>query len=140
MAEEEASPDVQEVTFKWMQIAQAIARGRMSPEDGVARLNALAEAHPKDRDWLTDEADTIRRHFGLDVAESIRAGQGNYWDKLRSLVDALLDERMDHERALELLHLINSDHPEHTEQTSKLINGIADSPLRQILDLKDDGN
>lgn len=137
MAETETPTDVEEVTFKWMQIANAVAQGRLVPEQGIAKLQALAEAHPADNDWLQDEIETIRRQFGLDVAERIRDGQGNYWDKLRSVIDALLDDRLDHDRALELLTAIDAQHPEHAEQTAKLISGIADSPLRQLLQMDD---
>ncbi len=137
MAEAETPTDVQEVAFKWMQIANAVAQGRLTPEDGVNRLEALAEENPEDRDWLRDEIETIRQQFGLDVADSIRSGEGSYWDKLGSVMQALLDERLDHERALELLRLIDADHPEYAEQTAKLIDGIADSPLRRYLDMDD---
>ena len=137
MAEAETPTDVQGITFKWMQIAQAVARGRLASEEGVIMLQALAEAHPADRDWLQDEIETIRRQFGLDVAKSIRDGQGSYWEKLHSVIDALLDERLDHQRALELLRLIDADHPEHTEQTARLVSDIADSPLRQFLEMDD---
>ena len=79
----------------------------------------------------------IRQQFGLNVAESIREGQGSYWEKLRSVIEALLDERLDHDRALELLKLIDADHPEHAEQTARLMSGIADSPLRWFLGMDD---
>jgi hypothetical protein len=137
MAEEETSADAHEVTFQWIQIAQAVARGRLAPEEGVARLRALADEYPADRDWLWDEIETIRRQFALDVAEDICNGQGSYWDKMGSIMQALLDERLDHERALELLWLIDADHPEHAEQTARLIDGIANSPLRRLLETDD---
>lgn len=139
MAESGSQTDVgvEQVTVQWLQIANGVARGRLAPEEGVARLEALAEAHPEDREWLEDEVEMIRRHFGLDVAESVRKGEGSYWDKLRRVIDALLDERLDHERALELLALIDSQHPEHAEETFKLISGIKESPLRRILDTND---
>jgi len=137
MAETEIPADVRTVTLQWMQIANGVARGQLAPEQGVALLQALAEAHPADGPWLQDEIETIRRQFGLDVSERIHAGQGSYWDKLRSVLDALLDERMDHERALSLLALIDAQHPEQTEQTTKLITGIENSPLRQLFDSDD---
>jgi hypothetical protein len=133
MAEAELPVDVQEITFQWMQIASGVAQGRLAPEQGVTLLQALAEAHPEDREWLQDEIETIRRQFGLDVAERISAGRGAYWEKLRLVIEALLDERLDHERALALLQAIDAQHPEHTAETSKLLDGIADSPLRQLL-------
>lgn len=139
MAESASQTDVEveQVTVQWLQIANGVARGRLAPEEGAARLAALAEAHPEDREWLEDEVEMIRRHFGLDVAEIVRKGEGSYWDKLRRVIDALLDDRLDHERALELLTLIDSQHPEHTEETFKLISGIGESPLRRILDTDD---
>jgi hypothetical protein len=137
MTEEETPTDVQDTAFKWLKIANAVARGRLAPEEGVARLEALAEAHPADRDWLQDEIDTVRRQFGLDVADSIRCGRGSYWDKVGSVMQALLDDRLDPERALQLLRLIDVAHPEQTEQTTKLIDGIAESPLRRYLELDD---
>lgn len=134
MAETELPTDVQEITFQWLQIANGVAKGRLAPEEGVTMLKRLAEeAHPEDREWLQDEIETIRRQFGLDVAEQIQDGQGDYWDKLRLVIEALLDERLDHERALALLGAIDAQHPEQTEQTTKLIAGIADSPLRRLL-------
>jgi hypothetical protein len=133
MAEAETPTEVAEVTFQWMQIANAVAQGRLTPEEGITGLQALADAHPADRSWLEDEIETIWRQFGLDVARRIRSGQGNYWDKLRSVLDALLGDRLEHDRALELLMAIDAQHPEHTQQTGKLIRGIADSPLRRLL-------
>ena len=134
MSETELPTDVQEITFQWLQIANGVAKGRLAPEEGVTMLKRLAkEAHPEDREWLQDEIETIRRQFGLDVAEQIQDGQGDYWDKLRMVIEALLDERLDHERALALLGAIDAQHPEQTEQTTKLIAGIADSPLRRLL-------
>jgi hypothetical protein len=137
MAKEKTPTDVQEVALKWMQIARAVARGRQTPEQGVRRLEALAEAFPEDRAWLEDEIGTIRYQFGLDVAESIRDGQYSYWDKLGAVMQALLKERLDHERALGLLEQIDKDYPEQNEQTAKLIEGIAASPLRRYLDPDD---
>jgi hypothetical protein len=139
MAESGSQTDVEveQVTVQWWQIANGVARGRLAPEEGVARLEALVEAHPEDREWLEDEVQMIRRHFGLDVAESVRKGEGSYWDKLRRVIDALLGERLDHERALELFTLIDTQHPEHAEETFKLISGIKESPLRRILDTDD---
>jgi hypothetical protein len=133
MAKAKTPTDVQEVALKWMQIARAVAWGRLTPEEGVRQLEALAEVYPADRVWLEDEIGTIRRQFGLDVAESIRGGKHSYWDKLGSVMQALLDERLHHERALELLEQIDGDYPEHNEQTAKLIEGIAASPLRRYL-------
>ena len=75
----------------------------------------------------------LRRQFGLDVAERVNDGQYAYWDKLRLVIEALLDERLDHDRALALLQAIDAQHPEHSAETSKLLDGIADSPLRQLL-------
>jgi len=131
MAKTETPTDVQDVTSQWLEIANAVAQGRLSPENGVARLQGLAENHPEDRDWLDEEIDIIRRQFALDVIESVRAGREGYWPKLRLVIGALLDERLDHDQALELLKLIDLDHPEHAEHTARLIDGIADSPLRQ---------
>lgn len=137
MAEAETPTDVEEVTFQWIQIANAVAQGRLTPEEGVAGLQALAEQYPADRDWLQDEIETIRQQFALDVADSIRDSQSSYWDKLGAVMQALLDERLDHKRALELLGIIDADHPEHSGQTAKLIDGIADSPLRRYLEMDD---
>ncbi len=133
MAETEVSADAEGITFEWIQIANAVAQGRLTPEEGVSKLQALAEAHPADREWLQDEMETIRRQFGLDVVQSIRDDQGDYWDKTLSVINALLDERLDHERALELLTLINTKHPEHAENTNRLIRGLKDSPMRRLL-------
>jgi hypothetical protein len=133
MAKAEVPADVQEITFQWMQIASGVAQGRLAPEQGVTMLQALAEDHPDDREWLQEEIETIRRQFGLDIAENISDGQGDYWEKLRLVIEALLDERLDHERALALLQTIDTQHPEHTAETSRLLEGIADSPLRRLL-------
>jgi hypothetical protein len=137
MAAAEDQIGIQEATFEWLQIVSGVAQGLLAPEEGITMLQALAEAHPADRDWLLEEAETIRRQFGLDVADRIRAGEGGYWDKLLSVVEALLDERMEHERALELLALIDEQHPEHTEQTNALLSDIEDSPLRRFLEMND---
>ena len=133
MAESEAPKDLQGVTFEWMQITQAVAQGRLAPDEGVARLKVLADANPADRGWLQDEIETIQQQFGLNVAEIVRDDQSSYWEKLRSVIDALLDERLDHDRALDLLKLIDAAHPEHSEHTTRLVSGIADSPLRRFL-------
>jgi len=138
MSETELPTDVQEITFQWLQIANGVAKGRLAPEEGVAMLRRLAEeALPEDREWLQDEIDTIRRQFGLDVTEQVGEGRGDYWEKLHLVLEALLDERLDHERALALLGAIDAQHPEQTEQTAKLIAGIADSPLRKLLNSDD---
>lgn len=133
MAEAKTQTDVQEVAFEWLQIASGVAQGLLAPEEGVVGLQALAEAYPADRDWLQEEAETIQRQFGLDVAERIHNGEGSYWAKLRLVILALLDERMDHERALTLLRTIDVQHPEHAEETARLIDGIENSPLYQYL-------
>ena len=137
MAQKETQTEVQEVAFEWLRIASEVAQGLLAPEEGIAMLQALAEACPTDRDWLEEETETIRYQFGLNIADAIQAGEGSYWDKLLSVVEALLDERIDHERALGLLALIDAQHPDHTEQTAALISDIADSPLRQFLDMDD---
>jgi hypothetical protein len=134
MAETGSSTDVQDVTSQWLQIANAVAWGRLTPEQGVARLRGLAEHHPGDRAWLDEEIDIIERQFALDVVESVREGRDGYWDKLRLVIRALLDERLDHDQTLGLLELIDLDHPEYSEHTARLIVGISDSPLRQDTD------
>lgn len=134
MAETGTPTDVHDVTSQWLQIARAVARGLLSPKDAVARLRGLAEEHPGDRDWLDEEIDIIQRQFALDVVESVRDGQEGYWDELRLVIRALLDERLDNDQALELLKLIDLNHPEHAEHTARLIDGIAESPLRQGID------
>jgi hypothetical protein len=73
----------------------------------------------------------------LNVAEIVRDDQPSYWDKLGAVIQALLDERLDHERALELLEQIDRDYPEQNEQTANLIEGIAASPLRRYLNPND---
>jgi hypothetical protein len=134
MVKAKTPTDVQEVALKWMQIARAVAWGRLPPEQGVRQMEALAEAYPADREWLEDEIDTMRHQFGLDVAESIRDDRATFWNKLGAVIQALLDERLDHDRALELLERIDRDYPEHHEQIGKLIEGIAASPLRRYLE------
>ncbi len=129
--------EVQKAAFEWLQIASGVAQGLLAPEEGVSGLQALAEAFPADRDWLQEEIETIRRQFGLDVAARICDGQDSYWAKVRSLVDALLDDRMDYDRALTLLRTIDAQHPEHAEQTATLIDGIENSPLYQCLMMDD---
>jgi hypothetical protein len=131
MAETETPTDVDDVTLQWLQIANAVAWGRLSPEEGVAELKGLAEAHPGNRDWLNEEIDIIERQFALDVVKSVRGGREGYWDKLRLVIRALLDERLDHDQALQLLKLIDLDHPEHAAHTARLVDGIAASPLRR---------
>jgi hypothetical protein len=130
-----AQEEIQEVAFEWLRIASGVAQGLLAPEEGVVMLQALAEACPADCDWLREEIQTMRRQFGLDVADAIRNKQGSYWDKLLSVVETLLDERIDHARALELLAVIDEQHPEHTEQTLALISDIVDSPLYQFLEM-----
>ena len=137
MAEAESQTEVQTVTLEWMQITNGVAQGSLAPEEGIAALQALAEAHPAERDWLQAEAEMIRCQFGLDIATRIREGAGSYWDKLLSVIEALLDEHLDHERALVLLETIHAQHPEHTETTAALISNIKDSPLRQFLEMDD---
>ena len=137
MTEAKTPTDVQEIALEWMQIARAVAWGRLTPEEGVGQLRALADTSPEDRVWLEDEIETIRHRFGLDVAENIRDDRHSYWDKLGAVMQALLDERLHHERALELLEQIDRDYPEQNEQTAKLIEGIAASPLRRYLDPDD---
>jgi hypothetical protein len=137
MAEADSPTGAEGITFQWIQIANAVAQGRLPPEEGVARLQALANEHPEDQEWLRDEIETIQQQFGLDVVNSIRDGQGSYWDKVGAVMQALLQERLDHTRALELLHVIDADHPEHAEQTAKLIDDIGNSPLRWYLETDD---
>jgi len=134
MDEIQLSIETQDVAVQWFQIAKGVAQGQLTPEEGIAGLHALAEAYPTDRDWLQEEIETIWRQFGLDVAEHVRAGYGSYWEKIRQVVTALLDERLDHARALELLALIDAQHPEHTAQTAHLVKGIRESPLRHYLE------
>jgi hypothetical protein len=134
MAETGIPTDVQDVTHHWMRIANALARGQLAPEDGVARLRTLAEEYPEDREWLDEEIEIIRRQFALDVIESVQGGQGSYWEKLRLVIQALLSERLDHDRALELLKSIDAGYPEHAAHTAKLIEGISQSPLRRYLE------
>jgi hypothetical protein len=126
-----------DVAFLWMQIASGVARGRLTPEEGVARLRELAQAHPADREWLQEEMETIRTQFGLDVTEAVRAGQGGYWGKLLAVIEALLSDRMEHARALDLLRSIDAQYPEHTERTTRLIADITDSGLRRFLNDED---
>ncbi len=133
MLGKETRIEIQEVTLEWIRIASAVAEGLLGPEDGAVMLQALAEAHPADYDWLQEEVETIRHQFGLDIVDHIHHGQGSYWAKLRLVVTGLLDERLDHEHALELLRSIDAQYPEQTEQTTLLIEGIENSPLYQFL-------
>ncbi len=137
MAGAETQTGVQEVAFEWLRIASGVAQGLYAPDEGVAMLQALAQAHPAERAWLQEEAETIRHQFGLDVADLFQPGVGSYWDKLCSVIDALLDERLDHGRALALLRTLEDQHPEHAEQTAALIDGIEHSPMRQYLEMED---
>jgi hypothetical protein len=132
MAQADSSDD-QELTVKWMQIANAVAHGRLMPEEGIAELEALAESHPVDREWLRDEIETIRRQFGLDVTDHVERDLVGYWEKMRLVIDALLDDRLDHERALRLLKSIDAQHPEQAQQTERLIAGLAESPMRRAM-------
>ncbi len=135
MDEIQLAIETQDVAVQWFQIAKGVAQGQLTPEEGIAGLQALAEAYPADHDWLQEEIETIWRQFGLDVAERIREAQTGYWEKIRQIVMALLDERLDHARALELLSLISAQHPEHAAQTARLVQGIQDSPLRHYLEI-----
>lgn len=137
MAREKTQIEVQEVTFEWIQIASGVAQGLLEPEEGAAMLQALAEAHPADYEWLQEEVETIRHQFGLDIADYVHHGQGSYWDKLRVVIMGLLDERLDHKNALALLRTIDAQHPAQTEQTTALIEGIESSPLYQFLKTED---
>ena len=137
MAGEKTQTEAQEVTFEWIQIASGVAQGLLDPEEGAAMLQALAEAHPADYEWLQEEVETIRRQFGLDIVDYVHHSQGSYWDKLRSVIMGLLDERLDHVHALALLREIDAQHPEQTEQTGSLIEGIENSPLYQFLMMED---
>jgi hypothetical protein len=137
MAEAENSAGEQTVTSEWMRIGSSVAEGVLTPQDGIAALQALAEAHPDDRDWLQEEMEMIRHRFGLDIADLICDGTGGYWDKLLSVIEALLDERLDHKLALALLETINTQHPEYAEDTTALKSDIENSPLRQLLTMDD---
>ncbi len=137
MAESNSPIGAEGITFQWIRIANAVAQGRITPEEGVAQLQVLAKEHPEDQEWLQDEIETIQQQFGLDVVNSVREGQGSYWDKVGAVMQALLQERLDHIRALELLRIIDADHPEHTEQTTSLIDDIGNSPLRWYLETDD---
>ena len=137
MAREKTHTEVQ-VTLEWIQIASGVAQGLLDPQEGAAMLQALAEAHPAEHAWLQEEVETIRHQFGLDIVDYVHHSQGSYWDKLRSVVMGLLDERLDHAHAIALLKEIDAQHPEQTEQTSALIEGIEDSPLYQFLSMEDD--
>ena len=137
MAEAETPAGEQTVTSEWMRIGSRVAEGLLTPEDGIAALQALAEAHPDDRDWLQEEVEMIQHRFGLDIVARICAGSDGYWDKLLSVIEALLDERLDHKRALALLETIDTQHPEHAENTAALKSDIENSPLRQLLAMDD---
>jgi len=137
MGEMDISIKAQDVAIQWFQIAKGVAQGQLTPEEGVGGLRTLADAFPQDSDWLYEEIETIRHQFGLDVIERIQADEGVYWEKIRWVVTALLDERLDHARTLTLLSLINTQHPEHDEKTARLMQGLQDSPLRHYLDPKD---
>lgn len=128
------APPWTSVAMQWFQIAKGVAQGQLTPEEGVAALHALAMSFPDDRDWLQEEIETIRWQFGLDVAEAIQEGRGSYWEKIRLILTALLDERLDHARALHLLSLVAEQHPDQAEQTARLIEGLDNSPLRHLLD------
>ncbi len=138
MLGKETRIEIQEVTLEWIRIASEVAQGMLGPEDGAAMLQALAEAHPADYDWLQEEVETIRHQFGLDIVDYVHHSQSSYWDKLRAVIMGLLDERLDHMHALALLREIDTRHPEQAEQTSALIEGIEDSPLYQFLLMEDD--
>jgi hypothetical protein len=137
MTDTEDPTDADDAAFLWMQVANHVARGRFTPEEGVARLQGLVKTHPEDREWLLEEIETIRQQFGLDVADVVHDSQASYWEKLRAVIEALLEERLDHERSLELLERIADQHPEHLERTRTLINDIGNSELRRYLDPDD---
>jgi hypothetical protein len=137
MAGQKTQTEVQQVTLEWLRIASGVAQGLLEPEEGAAMIQALAEAHPADYEWLQEEAETIRHQFGLDIADYVYHGQGSYWEKLRAVINGLLDERLDHEHTLTLLREIDARYPEHTRQTGALIEGIENSPLYQFLTMED---
>lgn len=135
MSEPHTPTEVQNVVVQWFQIARGVAQGQLTPEEGVAGLQALIELYPEDRDWLQEEVETIWRQFGLDVVDYIQTGQGTYWEKVRRIVTALIDERLEHSRALALLEQLDAQHPEFHDNTTRLIEGIGTSPLRRLLDM-----
>ena len=133
MEEKSVQIDTKDVTLEWMRITSSVAHGELSPVTGAAMLQKLSDASPSDSEWLKLEMETIRRQFGLDIDEKIYDDTGTYWSKLNQIIEALLDERLEHDHALSLLEVLNVQYPTHSKRTSGLIDEIRSSPLYQIL-------
>jgi hypothetical protein len=133
MSDEEFSPD-NEATAAWLAVAGAVADGRVSPQDGITQLRALQAQHPDDAEWLEEEIDTIRWTFGMDVEDLVARDEPSYWDKVLSVTEGLLEERITPSQALALLQRVRERYPEHLAHVQKLIDDITQSPLWQLME------
>jgi hypothetical protein len=118
----------------WLAVTAALTGGRLAPEEGIARLRALQVEHPADAEWLEDEIATIRWTFGLDVAEVVTSTRLGYWDKVLTVTEGLLEERVTPSEALTLLDRLRGLHPEQIAHLEQLMEDIRQSPLWQLLE------
>jgi hypothetical protein len=130
---DDVSPD-NEAAAGWLAIAGAVADGRLAPEEGIARLRALQAQHPDDAEWLEEEVTTIRWTFGMDIEDIVAGDTHSYWDKVLSVTEGLLEERVTPSQAVDLLERVRAQFPEQQAHVQKLIEDIAQSPLWQLMD------
>ncbi len=122
-----------EANAAWLAVVSGVMDGHIEPADGVARLRTLASQYPCDAAWLTEEAETIRWTFGMDVEEAVDRGDG-YWDEVLAVAEGLLDERVVPRQAVYLLERVRAQFPEQAAHAQRLIDDIVRSPLWQIVD------
>lgn len=119
------------VTAAWLEATAAVADGRLGPDEGIARLRALQAAHPADADWLEERIQTIRWAFAMDIEEAVGADATPYWDKILTVAEGLLHERVTPGQAVALLRRVSQRHPEHSADVQRLIDDITRSPAWQ---------
>ena len=106
--EEDITPDETEATAGWLAVAGAVADGRMAPDAGIERLRLLQAQFPDEAGWLEEEVETIRWTFGMDVEDVVRGSRLDYWEKVLSITEGLLEERVTPSQAIELLGVVRA--------------------------------
>ena len=132
MSQSDECPEC-EAAAEWLEVVGAVMDGRLDARAGIARLLAWQAKHPEDVDWLAERIEAIRWAHALDIEDLIDDPAAEYWDKVLSVSDALVEERVPPARAVALLERVLARHPEQREHVRKVIADIEHSPLWQLM-------
>ncbi len=123
-----------EANAGWLEVVGMVLDGRLAPDAAVERLRALAGRCPDDSAWLEEEAAELSWTYALDVEAVVKDPARDYWAKVLTVSEGLLEERVTPGQALDLLEEVATQFPQHANHIQQLCADIVRSPMWQLVD------